>query len=154
MFRCKMINFLFKIFPLKIWQDFLIRHHIQKCTVCQREMANVEEIKPFLTQESDVEGLEGLWPSIKARLGEEKRKERLSFWTRLRWATGVAGVLVAFVVGIWLYSIFSSEKGPSEENLVETFQINYINVGNKPARAYIFWPHDSKMIIIWAEKNI
>ena len=154
MFRCKMINFLFKIFPLKIWQDFLIRRHIQKCTVCQSEMANVEETKPFLIQESDVEGLEGLWPSVKARLSDGKRKERLSFWPRLRWAVGVAGVLVAFVVGIWLYSIFTSEKGPSEENLVEKFQINYINVENKPARAYIFWPYDSKMIIIWAEKNI
>lgn len=154
MFRCKIINFFFIIFPLKIWQDFLLRHHIQKCVVCQNKMASMDETKPLLIQESEIEKLEVLWPAVRAGLSEGKRKERLFFRPRLGWAVGVVGFLVALIAGIWLYSIFTPDRRPSKEILIERFQINYIRVENKPARAYIFWPHDSKMIIVWAEKNI
>ena len=40
------------------------------------------------------------------------------------------------------------------EDLVESFQINYIRVENKPAHAYIYWPQGTEMVIVWAEKTI
>lgn len=154
MFRCKVINFFFIIFPLKIWQDFLLRHHIQKCVVCQNKMTSLDETKPLLIQESEIENLEDLWPAVKAGLSEGKRKERLFFRPRLGWAAGAVGFLVALVAGIWLFSIFTTDRGPSKEILIERFQINYIRVENKPAKAYLYSLHESKMIIVWAEKNI
>jgi hypothetical protein len=43
----------------------------------------------------------------------------------------------------------SSRKSP---DLAERFQINYIKIDNKPARAFLFQLQESNMIFIWAEK--
>lgn len=154
MFRCKIINLFFIIFPIKVWQDFLIGHHIQKCPACQSHLASLEETKPFLVQESEIENLESLWPAIKSGLSEGKRKERLFFRPRLKWAAGVAGLLIAILAGIWLYSVFSPEKISPKQPLINRFQINYIRVEKKPARAFLYSLPESKMVIVWAEKNI
>lgn len=154
MLRCKIIDFFFFIIPLKRWRDFLIRCHIQKCPACMNKVASVEETKSLLISEDEVGELLELWPAIKTELKEEKRKEKFPFRRRWKWAYGLASLLAAVVAVIWLYFAFTPDKGSSKETLVERFQINYIRIENKPARAYLFRPHDSKMIIVWAEKNI
>lgn len=154
MFRCRMIHFVFEIFPFRIWQGFLIRHHIEKCVSCQKEIASIEEAKPFLIQENEVENLDGVRPAIKRRTDQERKKVRHFLRLRPRWAAGVAAFVFTVIVGIWLISVILPKKGPLNEPAVERFQIDYIRVENKPARAYIFRPHDSKMVIIWAEKNM
>lgn len=153
MLRCKIFDFFFFVFPLKSWQDFLIRRHFQKCPVCQEKLTSMEEAKSFLIQESEVESLEVSWPAIRGKLSEEKRKDKHVFWPRLKWIAGAATLCAAIVIGIWLYLVYTPDKGPSEEDLGERFQINYIKIGDKPARAFLFYPHDSNMIIVWAEKN-
>lgn len=154
MFKCKIIDFFFFIFPLKRWRDFLIRHHVQKCSVCQDKLAGVEDVKSFLFQESDVGDLEKIWPVMKEEPGEEKSREQRAVKPWLRWAVGLASLFVAAVVVVGLYFTFSPKKGPSMGDLQERFQINYINIENKPAKTYIYRPGDSNMIIVWAEKNI
>jgi len=153
MFRCKIIHFLFNVFPLKAWQSFLIRQHIQKCPDCQKELASMEEVRSLLIQESEGGSFEGEWLAIRGKLREEKRKEKHLFWPRLRWIGGVAGLLAVVAIGIWLYFSYTPHKSLQEKDLAERFRINYIRVENKPAKAFLFHPHDSKMIIIWAEKN-
>jgi len=153
MLRCRIINLLFSIFPLKIWQGFLHQKHIQGCPVCQEKLASREETKSLLIQESEVGNLEDLWPKVKVQLTREKRKERLFRLPRWGLAVGAVGLLAAVLIGIWLYRPFALDK-PSEEELAAGFQIKYIRVDNKPARTYIFQPQDSNMIIIWAEKDI
>lgn len=153
MLRCKLIDFLFFVFPLKVWRSFLIEHHIQKCPACCRKLAGLEKIRSLLIRESDVEDPEGLWPAVKARIMEKERKEQRIFWPRLRWIAGVSSLAVVIVAGIWLYLAFFQSRGPSEEILIERFQINYIRVENRPAKAFLFQPHGSDMIIVWAEKN-
>ncbi len=153
MFRCKVINFFFNIFPLKAWQSFLIRHHIQNCQYCQKMQTSIEEVRSLLIQESEGEGLEGEWLEIRGRLKEEKRKEKHIFRLRLRWIAGAAGFFVVAAIGIWLYFSLTPDKSFQEKNLAKRFRINYIRVENKPAKTFLFRPHDSKMIIIWAEKN-
>lgn len=154
MLRCKIVDFLFFIIPLKRWRDFLIRRHFQKCPVCQDKVASSEEVKSLLINEGKVGELLELWPAVEKELKEGKRKERFPMRRRLKWAYGAASLLAAAAAVIWLYFAITPDSGPSKETLVERFQINYIKIGNKPARAYLFRPHDSKMIIVWAEKNI
>lgn len=132
----------------------MIRLHIQKCPLCQKKIASLEEAKLFLTQESDIGEMEGLWPAVKKRLGAEEKKERHLFWPRWRWTAGAAAVIVAVVVGFWFYSAFLRDKTVTEENMVEKFQINYIRIEKKPAQTYIYWPQESDMVLVWAEKNI
>jgi len=153
MLRCKLIDFLFFVFPLKVWRSFLIQHHIQKCPACHKKLASLEKIKSLLIRESDVEDPEGFWSGVKARIMEEERKEQRFFWPRLRWIVGAASLVVVIVAGIWLSLAFFQSKGPSEEILIERFQIKYIRVENRPAKAFLFQPHGSDMIIVWAEKN-
>ena len=153
MLRCRIINLLLSIFPLKIWQDFLLQKHIQDCPICQEKLASREETKSLLIQESEVGNLEDLWPKVKVQLPREKRKERLFRLPRWGWAVGAVGLLAAVLIGIWLYRPFALDKS-LEEELGGEFQIKYIRVDNKPARTYIFQPQDSNMIIIWAEKDI
>ncbi len=158
MFRCKVIDFLIKTFPLKVWQDFLIRHHIQKCPVCQAQLASVEEAKPFLIQEDEVGSTDRLGFAIKARLSEKRGEKRIAHRPRPRmrwaWTAGIAALIAAAVLGVWLYTILTPVKVPGDEDLVERFQINYIRVENKPAHAYVYWPQGTEMIIVWAEKTI
>ncbi len=153
MFRCRMVNFLFSIFPFKIWQNFLLQKHIQNCPACQENLASLEETKSLLIQEEEVGGLERLWPKVKLQLTKEKRKERLFRLPRWGWAVGAAFLLIAIVLGIWFYQLAPPGKTP-EEDITSPFQIKYIRIYDKPARTYLFQPQDSNMIIIWAEKNI
>ena len=152
MLHCRMINFLFSIFPLKTWQDFLLRKHIQNCPACQENLASLEETKSLLIQECEAEGLEALWPKVKVQLTKEKGKERLSRLPRWGWAVGAACLLVAIFLSIWFYQLVPSGKAP-EQDITSPLQIKYIRIYDQPARTYLFQPQDSNMIIIWAEKN-
>jgi hypothetical protein len=152
MFRCRMVNFLFSIIPLKIGQDFLLRKHIQNCPSCQENLASLEETKSLLIQEGEVGDLEGLWPKVKVQLAKEKRKEKVFRLPRWGWAVGGAGLIAVVIIGLWLF--WSAHLGKPSEELGRPFQIKYIRVHDKPARAYLFQPQDSNMIIIWAEENI
>lgn len=152
MSRCKIFNFLFILLPFKYWQDFLIRHHIQECPLCQEKMVNAEEVKSLLIQEDEGKNLEGLWPALKMQLRMQEKKEKSIPQRRVRWAYFVSALFAVVAVGILLYFTFILEKGPPEESEFERFQINYIKVENRPARAFLFRPRDSKMTIVWAEK--
>ncbi len=153
MFRCRMVNFLFSIFPLKIWQDFLLQKHIQNCPACQESLASLEEAKSLLVQEGEVGDLEGLWPKVKDQLPKEKRKERLFSQPRWGWAVGAACLLIVVLLSIWFYQLVPPGKTP-EEDITSPFQIKYIRIYDEPARTYLFQPQDSNMIIVWAEKDI
>lgn len=158
MFRCKTIDFLIKAFPLKSWQDFLIRLHIQKCPACQAQLASAEEARSFLIQEEEAASTERLWPAIKARLSDKRGLERIVHRPRPRrrwaWTAGIAALVVAVILGVWLYTVLIPVKAPGDEDLVEKFQINYIRVENKPVHTYVYWPQGTEMVIIWAEKTI
>ena len=154
MFRCKITEFFFFLIPIKRWRGFLIRRHIQKCPSCLDKTASVEEAKLLLIQENEVDNLEGLWPAVKARLYEDKREEKFSFLRRWKWVYGAVGLLAVIVSSVWLYIAVFPDRGPSDETMTEQFRINHITIENEPARAYIFCPQGSKIIIVWAEKNI
>jgi hypothetical protein len=153
MFRCKLIDFLFTVFPIKRWQGFLIRRHIRKCPACLSRLADVEDVKSLFIQESELEDLETMWTSVKARIDEGREEVRVPLWRRWRWVYAAAVLFVAVAVWLWLFSPFSPGRGPSEEPLAEQFQIDYIEIENEPAQAYIFRPQDSNTYFVWVEKK-
>jgi hypothetical protein len=148
-----MVNFLFSIFPFKIWQDFLLQKHIQNCPACQENLASLEEAKSLIIQEGEVEGLEGLWPKVKVQLTKDKRKERLFRLPSWGWNIGAACLLIVVLLSIWFYQLAPPGKAP-EKDITSPFQIKYIRIYGQPARTYLFQPQDSNMIIVWAEKDI
>lgn len=153
MYRCKIIDFLFTFIPIKHWQGFLIRRHIQKCPECQRKLADVEEVRSLVIQESELEGMEGLWPAVKAKLSEDRGEATIHLWRRWKWMYASVFLAVMLAGLIWLTFVFIPGKGPSEEPLAGQFQIEYIEIENEPAQAYVFRPHDSNTFFVWVEKK-
>lgn len=153
MYKCKIIDFLFTFIPIKHWQGFLIRRHIQKCPSCLIKLADAEEVRSLLVQESELEGMEGLWPAVKAKLSESRGEARIPLGRRWKWVYASAFLAVVLAGLIWLYFVFSPGKGSSEEPLAGQFKIEYIEIENEPAQAYVFRPHDSNTFFVWVEKK-
>ncbi len=153
MYRCKIIDFLFTFIPIKRWQGFLIRRHIQKCPSCLIKLADADEVRSLVIQESELEGMEDLWPAVKAGLSEGRGEARIPLWFRWKWVYASAFLAVVLAGLIWLYFVFIPGKGSSEEPFGEQFQINYIKIENEPAQAYVFRPRDSNTFFVWVEKK-
>jgi len=153
MFRCKLIDFIFTAFPIKRWQGFLIRRHIQKCPACLSRLADVEEVRPLLIQESELEDLETMWPAVKARIDEGREEKRAPLGHRWKWVVAAAVLFAAVAVWLWLFLPISPGKGSSEEPLAGQFRIDYIEIENEPAQAYIYHPQDSNTYFVWVEKK-
>ena len=154
MLKCKLINVLFYIFPLKIWQDFLFRSHFEHCLSCQQKIASREEAKTILAKESQTENSDRFWLTIKTKLAQTEKKAKFAFRPWLKWAAAAAlgtGVTIAIV---WLFFLQTPAENSSGKSPTQRFKINYLKVENKPAQAFIYKPQDSSMIIVWAEKNI
>lgn len=161
MSHSKIINFCYWILPFHAWKDFLLSHHIEKCPRCAKSLATREEARSVLIQVDEAQNLETLWPAIQAKLGKEKKaegmgKRRLLKKLRWQWTIGVAVVLLAIVVNFFLFKGNKSEEVQRSGEIVknESFQLNYVEIESEPARTFIFQPRDSKVIIVWAEKNI
>lgn len=152
MLKCRLIDFLFTIFPIKRWQGFLIRRHIQKCPACLGKLADAEEVKPLLIQEGDIENLEDLWPAVKARQGEGRGDVRIPL-RRWRWVYASAFLAVVLTGLVWLSIIFFPGRSPSEDLLKGQFQINFIEIESEPAQAFVFRPQDSNTYFVWVEKK-
>jgi len=152
MFKCKFIDFLFSVLPIKRWQDFLVRRHIQNCAVCRKKLATPEEARKLLIPENEIEDLEGIWPAIKSRL-DERRRQKPRVQRRWIWAAAAASLIIIVVSAVWIYQAVGPGKGSLEPPFAEQFRINSIEIDNQPAQAFIYHPHDSKTYFIWVEKK-
>ncbi|MQY57367.1 hypothetical protein GH140_04140 [bacterium] len=72
---------------------------------------------------------------------------------RWRWVYASAFLAVVLTGLVWLSIIFFSGRGPSEDPLKGQFQINFIEIENEPAQAYVFRPQDSNTYFVWVEKK-
>ena len=73
----------------------------------------------------------------------------------LRWAAAGAGLITAAFATAALVFFFrpAPPSGAAEANEADQFQINYAMIADEPAQTYIFKPHDSDVVIIWAGKT-
>ena len=153
MWRCKIIDLLITIFPVKFWQDFLIRIHISKCMLCQNRLADKTEVQSLLIPENDIENIKDFWPGIDASF-QNKEKGTLQPKPFLgKWVFQAAVFLAVVVTGLWIFNNFNTKEPPAEGGYPQRFYINYIKIDNKPAQTYLYQPKDSDMIIVWAEKE-
>lgn len=149
MIRCKFINLLFRMFPVRAFQGFLIKNHFEKCPNCQNSLAKVEEAHLFLVKEEKTNDMLSLWPGISEKLCESSgEKSRTLFFPRWRWAISAAGLTVFILTGFWYLNRTNNIEVTLRQ---EQFEINYLKVKEKPAGAYVYEPQDSDMIIVWAE---
>jgi hypothetical protein len=151
---CKIFGFAFSLVPLKKWQDFLIRSHMEKCPECQKTLISREDVQDITIQERQCADSESLWDGFEDKVRKTKRDRQHVFAPRLSWAYGIAVVLMFGAAVLWFVFSPQYRKSRIEESLDGHFRINYMRIENKPAQAYLFQPQDSHMIIVWAQKNI
>ncbi len=152
MIRCKLINFLFRVFPFRAFQGFLIKNHFEKCPDCQNSLVKAEDALLFLVKEEKVREMVNLWPGISEKLCEGSREKiRKPFFPKWKWALSAAGLTVFIFTGfLYLNQPDGTEKALQQDQ-DQSFKINYIKVEEKPAEPYVYEPQDSNMITVWAE---
>jgi hypothetical protein len=167
----EILIFLVGILPIRAWKAALLRRHIEKCVACGERLASKDEVRRLLVQAGDLGDLSGLWPAISERirgsrpapasfarraLASKARVDggrRRSLW---RWAAAAAGMSLAVVLTLAVVRFLQSPapSGGLAGSETEQVQIHYVRIENEPARTFIFKPHDSDVVIVWAGKNI
>lgn len=160
------MDLLYRLLPFPSWKDALLRGHIEKCPECGRCLASYEEARHVLVQARDVGDLDRLWPVISGRIrGIRPSLEPNAGMARdgaaplrvgWRFVVAAAGLALAVVMTLALVRFFrsSSPAGGILESETEQVQIHYVKIDNEPAQTFIFKPHDSDVVIVWAGKNI
>jgi len=173
MMHSKMMDLLYDLLPFHAWKAVLLGGHIENCPACSQRLASREEARRLLVQAGDVGDLDGLWPAVSermdkarpaltpdagvARISEVSRKSKFlnAGW---RWAAAGAGFLAAAFMVVWLVQYFGppAVRGGSgmAAGELEQVQIHYVRIDNEPAQTFIFKPHDSNVVIVWAGKNL
>jgi len=163
----KLMDLLYRLAPFYSWKAGLLRGHIEKCPECGRRLASREEARRVLVQVRDVGDLDRLWPaisdrirgirpSLEADLGPERGTE-MPLRAGWRLAAAAAGMSLAVVLTLALVNFFRSPSISGEgiaQGETDQVQIHYVRIDNEPARTFIFKPHDSDIVIVWAGKNI
>ncbi|MCX6563308.1 MAG: hypothetical protein NTU60_06850 [Candidatus Aminicenantes bacterium] len=163
----KGMDLFYRLLPFPSWKDALLRGHIERCPECERCLASREEARRILVQVRDVGDLDRLWPAISDRihgirpllepdLGLE-REAAPTLKGGWRLAAAAAGMSLAVVLTLALVNFFRSPSisgGGIAQGETDQVQIHYVRIDNEPARTFIFKPHDSDVVIVWAGKNI
>ena len=167
MLHIRLVDLFYRLAPFPSWKAGLLRGHIEKCPECGRRLARREEARRVLVQARDVGDLDRLWPAVadrirgirpllEADLGPE-RGTRMPLRAGWRLAAAAAGMSLAVVLTLALVNFFRSPSISGEgiaQGETDQVQIHYVRIDNEPAQTFIFKPHDSDVVIVWAGKNI
>ena len=155
MWRCRMVEGLFRFLPFSAWQDWLIRRHVLGCPQCSAKLAALDEVRALLVQEQELGVGADLWPVEKSRLRTGLQPKTAAstggvFHSIGRWAAIAVGLTVAAATSLWLYR---GNRGVETTDRSEKMRIDYIRIEDRPARAYVYQPQDMDMTLVWVEKN-
>jgi len=156
--RCRLVNLMDRLVPLKAWRGYLIVWHREHCPRCLARLASREEALRFLVRSEDVAPGLNLWPRLRRALvgGTRATESAASSLIIRRRALAAAGAILLVVFGLWfLRSGISvrTDRIAAEASRDSRFKLNYIRVGGEPATAYIYQPKGTDMIVVWAERN-
>ena len=159
---CRLYKLLYKLFPVKSFQSFLIKKHFSICSSCQKETEIESQLKNVLAAPSWIAKEESIWPQIREKLYSQRKKtlkaERTFqpfFLKKWKWAA-VGLVLVVAVGVVLLVQINYQKKSAEEEALVrETPRvvIEHAEINGKKARPYIYQTPEISFIWFSEIKN-
>ncbi|MBN1222998.1 MAG: hypothetical protein JXB23_07095 [Candidatus Aminicenantes bacterium] len=154
MLTCKIAGILFSTVPIKRWQAFVIEHHIGNCPFCREQLAEMDEVKSLLIKEDRQLDSERMWSSFLSRMTRRTKPAQPFFTFRWKWVYGLAVTVAAIAAVLFIREFALRNEIPDGSDVNGHFQINYVQIGDRPARVFVYKPVDSDMIIIWAQKNM
>jgi hypothetical protein len=159
MASCKWAEFLYAAVPSRLFRDFLILHHMDRCERCQARLVELEAARALFVQPGDIKLSSRLYRSLPEQSGDvlDRRAGRSRrFNARWEWAVGVATLFMTAVVSLWLLRGIQA-VGPGDAaartEAADRFEIDKLSVGGLPAQAYIYRLKGSDTIFVWAAKT-
>jgi hypothetical protein len=158
MWRCRLVDVLDRLVPLKVWRGFLIARHRERCPRCQAGLASREEVRRLLVRAEDIAPGLDLWPTVRSAIVRGVRMPKPAAAPRPIWKSvlSFAGAVLLAVFVLWFVrSGISVRTSPSATEAPQDsrIKINYIRVGGEPATAYIYQPSGADLVVVWAGKN-
>jgi anti-sigma-K factor RskA len=148
---CSAIKFIFNLFPIKRLQYFLLQRHLLRCSECKSSLIDKEEARAVTYQKENIRIREDFWQKFDQRLKADEKEKKVSLLPGWKWAIGTTAF---FALAVVLYFAFTPLLLRKKTNLAAKLQINYINLYEEPAQAFIFQTQDAKRTFIWVEKRI
>jgi len=159
---CRLYKLLYKIFPVKSFQSFLIEKHFSVCSSCQKETEIESYLEDMLADPDWIAKEESMWPQIRKKLYSQRKKSfetektlQPFFFKKWKWAA-VSLVLVVSVGVVLLVQTNFERKSLEAEALVnETPRvvIKHAEIEGKKARAYIYQTPEISFIWFSEAKN-
>ncbi len=150
--KTRLVEFLIRIIPVKLLQDYLIRHFLPANEIWHQKLADLNEVRGILVDEKEVSEIPSLWPRVRHDLATGRAPAERETRSGLRWAFQVFGLCMVLVLGFWLIRHRRSVNVPAADGSPGSFRIQSIRLEDKPATTFLFQPKDSKFIMVWAEK--
>jgi hypothetical protein len=152
---CRIVDYLIRALPGRIFQEALIRLHVERCPRCESGLASREMARRCLNQEIDIEADPAFVRKVLAKAARgtspgESRRTRIR--PSSRWAYAAAALVIGLGAVFWF---FEGRKDGPGRNIGTTvkFRINYLNVDGTPADALVIQPRGSDLVIIWADRD-
>jgi hypothetical protein len=159
---CRLYKLLYKLFPVKSFQSFLIEKHFSVCSNCQKETEIESQLKNVLTVPSWIAKEENIWPQIREKLYSQRKKQikaektrKPFFFIKWKWAAVSLVLVVAVGVILMVQTNFQRISADAEALLEDTPRvlIKHAEIEGKKARPYIYQTPEISFIWFSEIKN-
>lgn len=149
---CRWSELLFRVLPVKAWRGRLLARHVDGCPACRQELATPEEAGRLAIRPESAGPGDSFWPAVQAAIERRRAKGRRSIpMTRRPWlyAAGISATAAAAVFVV--LTLRNPKPGGSAfpAPAAQEFRLDSIELGSGPARAYLYQPRDSGLLMIW-----
>ncbi len=152
MIGCRWSELLFRVLPVKAWRGRLLARHVDGCPACRQELASLEEAGRFAIRPESAGPGGSFWPAVQAGIERRRTEGRRSvLMTRRPWLYA-AGISATAAVAVFVVLTLRSPKpggSARPEPAAQEFRLDSIELGGAPARAYLYQPRDSDLLMIW-----
>jgi len=156
--KCKIYGWLFRFFPLKKWQAFLIKSHFNQCPDCRKKIETDKNIESVFFSARNFQQQSDLWPEVKREIQHSTREQKPvrsgpKRFPALRWQW-VSAALVLIGMTILIPRLLVKENMEiRKSDMAENIIVKSVKFNNRPAKTYFFQTSNPKRLIIWVQKN-
>ncbi|MCK4836111.1 MAG: hypothetical protein KAT17_05720 [Candidatus Aminicenantes bacterium] len=156
--KCKIVIFLYWIFPNKKWQAYLIQKHFSSCERCQKRIDSDTHIKSLLISAEDLHPRPDLWtdmeeaiksyPKIRKPVIPESKPIIFPKWQWIAAALILTGLIILIPI-----QILKNRPDAIQKTTRNQIVLKSIKIEESTAKAYFFQSKNPNRLIIWAQKT-